>query len=345
MALPTSIVLVLSGFALVLLGARQAWTRLPVLLAGLIMAVAFVGLGGYFTGLPAAYAWGQPIHMALLTCLSALVVVVGILGWMLAGPQKNKGVEGWLMPFVVTGGAILVVVGALAFASIRLQETTTGWVAHTERIISTVNVLSLRISQIESAVRGYVISGDKAYLDGRPIRAKEAVENLETLRVLVADDPAQTARVLELIPVVRAKIARNDAVFALCVKEDRTAAATIIANNSGLSMTKEIRRLIGEIEGEERRLLTLREAESARSAHLTRGVILLGGGITLALLATALIVVRRNAKARTSNSALPPGFSTTSAGNTATCATSPPVPVAAGAFAASPAFASFVPTQ
>jgi len=298
MAVPSAIALFLCGLAMIFLGMRQPWTRLLGLLTGLIMAVAFVGLCGYLTGLPVAYAWGQPIHMALLTCLCLLVMAAGLFGWTMTTPHPYKGIEDRLMPFFITTGAILMVVGVITLASIRLQEKTADWVGHTEQVITTVNVMELRLSQIESAVRGYVITGEREYLEGRPAKARQAREKLETLRVLVSDNPAQAAQVAELIPIVRAKLARNDAVFAFCEAGDRASASAIIANSSGLRLTGEILRITGMIEDDERRLLALRQMEGAHSARQTRGVILLGGILTFGLLAIALIIVRRNTKAR-----------------------------------------------
>ncbi|HTJ78328.1 MAG TPA: PAS domain S-box protein [Rariglobus sp.] len=298
MAVPTAIVFMLVGSTLIFLSRRQPWLRILGVLSGLIMAVAFVGICGYATGLTVAYAWGQPIHMALLTCLGLLIMSAGLWGWILAGSRVQKEIDARVLPFFVTMGSLLVVVGVIAFASIQLQQKTTNWVGHTEQVITTVNVMELRISQIESAVRGYVISGDKAYLDNRTSKAAEAREKLEVLRTLVSDNPPQEARIARLIPVVLAKIARNDSVFAFCEVGDRASASAIIANNSGFRLTMEIRRLTGQIEDEERRLLALREADSAYSARQTRGVILLGGCLTLGLLTIAMIVVRRNMKAR-----------------------------------------------
>ena len=297
MAVPAAFVMVLCGIALVLMSMHRPRPRLLGLLAGLIMAVAFVGLCGYFTGLSVAYAWGQPIHMALLTCLCLLITTSGLWGWTL-GFHKNKAVEERLMPFFITAGSILIVVGAITVASIRLQETTTKWVGHTGEVINTINVMELRLSQIESAVRGYVISGDQAYLDGRPEKAADARAKLEALRLLIADNAVQIPRVAELTPVVQAKIARNDSLFELCRAGKREEAAAMIADNVGLRLTLELRRISGDLEIEERRLLVLRKTEGIRSARQTRGVVLLGVSLTLVLLGLAMIVVRRNTRAR-----------------------------------------------
>jgi PAS domain S-box-containing protein len=298
MAVPTATILIPCGLVLVLLSLRGSWNRLTGLLTGLIMAAAFAGMCGYATGWAQAYGWGAPINMALMTSLCFLILTVGLTGWLLSDSPALLSVERRLMPFFVASGAIIVVVGVITIASLRLQQTTTVWVGHTEVVITTIKDIELRLSQIESAVRGYAVTGDENYLEGREEKAMEARDKLEELHGLVADSTAQTERVVEFIPVVQAKLDRNDRVYALCKAGDRAGAIALISNHAGLILTKDIRQLAGRIEQEERRLLAMREAASRRSARETRTVILMGGTLVLGLLGAAIYIVRRNTQAR-----------------------------------------------
>ena len=298
MALPTAVSLLLCGAILILLGVRRPWLPAIGLLTGLLLAVAFIALSGYATGLGAAYGWGQPTHMALLTCLCVVFVAFGLLGWMLAGAFAGQGVEDRLIPFFVMAGASILVVGVIMFASLRLQDSMTVSVRHTEEVLTTIELMELRLSQIESAVRGYAVTGDNAYLDGRSENAREARLKLDELRRLVADNPLQRDRVEALAPKVKAKIARNDAVFAFCQAGNREAAAAIISNHAGMVLSREIRRLAGEIESEERSQRATNEATSRRSTRQTRGVIVAGGVVAITLLVAAVGIVRRNTRAR-----------------------------------------------
>jgi two-component system, sensor histidine kinase and response regulator len=97
---------------------------------------------------------------------------------------------------------------------------------------------------------------------------------------------------------VQAKLARNDEIVALCHAGDRAAAAAIISSLSNVVLTQELSRITDEISGEERRLLAVRQAASTFSTRQTRNVIWMGGGLVLGLLAVALIIVRRNIRAR-----------------------------------------------
>ena len=298
MSVPTAAGLVLCGLSLVFLGLRRSRVKLLSLFTGLIMAVAFVALCGYLTGLSVAYGWGQPIHMALLTCLCLLIVAIGLFGWIASQSLAGQDVEERLLPFFITSGAIIVVVGVIVFASLRLQESTATWVGHTEKVITTIKVIELRLSQLESEVRGYVITGDKVYLEGHDEKVKEARARLAELQFLVSDNPMQGDRLAALAPVVQTKINRNNAVYAFCLAGDREGASAVIANKEGLGLTLEIRRIAAEIETEERRLLTIREAAGRRSAQQTRIVILLGSVGMVGLLIAGLLLVRRASRAR-----------------------------------------------
>jgi PAS domain S-box-containing protein len=298
MAAPSAFAFVLCGVVLVALGMRRSMTHLLGLLAGAIMAVAFVALCGYATGLSVASGWGQPFHMAILTCLCLLVVAVGLSGWLLTdtGTLRSEGAR--LMPFFIAAGVIILVVSVISFGSLRLQETTTRWVGHTESVITTVNLMKLRISQVEAAVRGYVITGEKDYLIDWEARAQDARERLNVLLDLVSDDPVQRARVEALVPPIEAKLMRNAEVYRLCLAGNREEAALLISSNTGVLLNQAIRRGTSDIERDERWLLARREAESARSARQTRRVILLGGLLMLGLFIAAGAVVRRSAQAR-----------------------------------------------
>jgi PAS domain S-box-containing protein len=298
MALPTAVLFILSGLLLVLLSSCGSCTRLIGLLTGLIMAAAFTALCGYASGFSGAYGWGVPIDMALLTCLCFLTLTIGLNGWLLSDSPVLQSVERRLMPFFVASGVIIVVVGVITIASLRLQQATTAWVGRTEVVVTTIKDIELMLSQIESAVRGYVVTGDSVYLEGRDEKALAARAKLEELRELVANNREQGERVEALIPVVQAKVDRNDTVYALCIVGKRGSASAMISNQGGLLLTRDIRRLAGKIEDEERQLLESREAASRRSAVQTRVVILVGGTLVLGLLGAAIVIVRRNSQAR-----------------------------------------------
>ena len=298
MAVPTAVMLVLCGAALVLISARKTWMRLIIFLAGLIVAVTFVALCGYLTGLSVAYAWGQPIHMSLLTCLCLLISAGSLLGWVLTQPVVRLSVEARLMPFFVTTVAIILVVGIISFSSSIVQEKTTWWVTHSEEVIGALNILELRVVQLESAVRGYALTGDPGCLEQRETWAKEAREQLVLLPAMVADNPGQTVRVAAFILPVRAKLARNDAIYALCIAGDRSGATAMISTGTGVTLANTIRLLAGEIIAEEHHLLALRQAASARSTAQVRKVVFLGSVLTIGLLLIALWIVRRSTAAR-----------------------------------------------
>jgi PAS domain S-box-containing protein len=298
MAINTAAMFALSGVALGMMTTRRLRTRTLVMLAAGILAVAFLSLCGYLTELEAAYSWGFPKAMTFVSCIGLLAAAAGVLGWTLNQPVSRESVETRLMPFFATAGAIIVVVGAISLFSSMRQQQANESLNHTERVVATLNILQLRISQLESAVRGYVISGQQIYLDERPAKAADARAKVADLQELVGDNPMQAARLKALVSAVQTKLARNDAVYALCVAENRSAAAAIIANNTGLALTTEIRRIATEMEAQERNVLDMREASGGRIARQTRGVILLGGVLTLGLLAVSLMIVRRNTLAR-----------------------------------------------
>jgi PAS domain S-box-containing protein len=297
MAPNTAVSLLACGLVTGLLGTRRFWMRTFILFAGLVMAVAFLALCGYLADLPTAYTWGAR-GMSLPASLGFLVAAGGIFGWTLSGMEARKEAQTRLTPFFVVAGAVVLAVGVLAGVSSRQQEKTTWWVDHTERALTTLTGLELGIIQLESGVRGYAVSGDNIYLALHDEWRADVLYKFALLRELVSDNPGQSARMAELAPLIEAKLARNDLVYALCRSGKRSEAAEAISTNKGVRLTGEIHRVAQAVEAEERRLLIMRESASASSAGQTRAGVLLGSVLACFTLAMGWLILRRVESAR-----------------------------------------------
>src|SRR4051812_620916 len=69
------------------------------------------------------------------------------------------------------------------------------WVDHSDQVISHIYDLQKQLSDQESAVRGYLLSEDRAFLE--PYEHAQPRTIFAELKDLVADNPAQQSRVEE----------------------------------------------------------------------------------------------------------------------------------------------------
>jgi signal transduction histidine kinase/CheY-like chemotaxis protein/CHASE3 domain sensor protein len=89
--------------------------------------------------------------------------------------------------------ALLVVVGAILWAQIARMKEMALWVDHTDRVIARIYDVQKQIADQESALRGYLISEDRSFLE--PYEQSQPARMLGELHDLVADNPAQVERV------------------------------------------------------------------------------------------------------------------------------------------------------
>ena len=96
---------------------------------------------------------------------------------------------------ILTPVALLFIVGGLLTIQIVRMTDTARWVDHTDGVISRIHDLQRQIIDQETGVRGYLLTGDRVFLE--PYERAHPLDLFAELSPLVADNPAQQARVLE----------------------------------------------------------------------------------------------------------------------------------------------------
>ncbi len=147
----------------------------------------------------------------------------------------------------------------------------------------------------ESSSRGYVISGDRGFLDHAGAELLAYEQNLAVARELVRDSPAQAKRMSELDALARGKLEFVAANVALRDEGDTVVVARRVAGRHGKQLMDELRRKSAEMEVAERHDL---ERLSATAARTERDGVLAVGATALAillLLAQSVVRARRDA--------------------------------------------------
>ncbi|MBK5541190.1 response regulator [Pseudomonas sp. TH05] len=68
------------------------------------------------------------------------------------------------------------------------------WVEHTDRVINNVNEASKLTVDLETGMRGFLITGDERFLDPYEVAKPRIIDELQSLQQLVADNPQQVDR-------------------------------------------------------------------------------------------------------------------------------------------------------
>ncbi|HEX4648792.1 MAG TPA: CHASE3 domain-containing protein [Steroidobacteraceae bacterium] len=188
----------------------------------------------------------------------------------------------------------LAVVAVASFRSAERLSENAGWVAHTDEVLAQLQLVLATATDGETAERGYVITGDEAYLEPyeRAVRSIDAPYG-DLLR-LTSDNAAQQRRLDRLEALLRERMEQLRRVIELQRNEGFESARAVILTGASRRIDGEIRRIIDEMKAAERALLTERQARTRRSVLVTQSTIIGTGALAFALLGIALIFIRRD---------------------------------------------------
>lgn len=72
------------------------------------------------------------------------------------------------------------------------------WVEHTDQVIARSNENLRQSVECESSLRGFLLSGDEAFLEGYQETAPRLLGGLQALRELIRDNPVQSERLARI---------------------------------------------------------------------------------------------------------------------------------------------------
>jgi signal transduction histidine kinase/DNA-binding response OmpR family regulator/CHASE3 domain sensor protein len=157
------------------------------------------------------------------------------------------------LPLAMSVLSSIVFVGIIAYLINVLA-----WVERSERVIGKANEVSRLSAEMETGLRGYLISGEDAFLSPYLLAAPRLPSELQTLENLVADHPGQ-ADLVRRIAATQAEWQRFVSGM-MSRKRDGIEYLEWIKSGRGKVLTDEVRRGFDEFLDNERRLLAERNA-------------------------------------------------------------------------------------
>jgi methyl-accepting chemotaxis protein len=190
--------------------------------------------------------------------------------------------------------ALLVVIGAVAFVNIGKLMESVGWVAHSHQVVEHLDNLLSHLKDAETGQRGYLLTGEKSYLDPYDSALERVNADISELRRLTADNPDQQRRLDSLEPLVTAKLAELHATIQLRQTKGLAAALPMVLTDNGKATMDTIRQQVGRMQSEEESLLAAREHDQAKRALTTTRVIVFGSVLAFVIMSFAGFLLTRN---------------------------------------------------
>jgi methyl-accepting chemotaxis protein len=189
---------------------------------------------------------------------------------------------------------ILAVVGAMSYRSTTLLIDNSDWVAHSHRVVETLESVVAQMTNAETGQRGYLLTGQERYLEPYHAATGAIEGKLSELANLIADNSQQQSRLGELKPLVAAKLAELQQTITLRREKGPEAAREIVLTDKGKQIMDEIRKVVAQMQAEENKLLNERAEESKNSAHATTSTIVWGSLAAFVLVGISGVMIQRS---------------------------------------------------
>jgi PAS domain S-box-containing protein len=208
------------------------------------------------------------------------------------------GVEAPLRRWAMAGTAVALLatgfMGFMSWRSVVKAAKDAGMVAHTQEVRSSLEAALRHVDDIETGTRAFEIRGKdsllKAYLEGQ----RAIPGDIQTLRILVADNSSQEDHLVNLESQVNAKVEYSQKMVAEKRRTGKLATPATFFESDQL-MTR-VRDTVALMDGEERALLDERTQESLVTQRRTRTIIVFTSLASAIFLLLAGSAISREAK-------------------------------------------------
>jgi PAS domain S-box-containing protein len=196
---------------------------------------------------------------------------------------------------LVLGGAILIValIAGLSYYDWRQLTIHNREAERTRDFIAQANALLSSLKDAETGQRGFLLTGDEAYLDPYRRAVLEIPNDLRVLGDKTPSDPGQQAAVQNIQQLAEQKLSELQQTLDLASRDQRAAALSIVSGGSGKRIMDRLRQLCAEIGQTESQRLVESTQKAQHSENRTRLISTGGSSVLLVFLLGATAIIRR----------------------------------------------------
>lgn len=205
----------------------------------------------------------------------------------------------WRTLFVVLALSCLGVVGWVSFRDMGSLASADQWEKHTYEVLLELEQLMSAVKDAETGQRGYLLTGNEAYLEPYTNTIQEIGQRQATLLRLTADNPSQQKRLAEVANLIQERLRILEKLIELRRTQGQEAAMKVLMMGQGKVVMDSIREHVAAATAEEERLLG--ERTQGKIVRVNNTVWMLGLGGVLGgsvILGIVLLLQHENARRR-----------------------------------------------
>ncbi|MES2236739.1 MAG: CHASE3 domain-containing protein [Pseudomonadota bacterium] len=195
----------------------------------------------------------------------------------------------WTVGMKIGAGYVLALIVLCIFGTVSYRNITEFIYAaqmrgHTNQVLLTLQETLSTMQDAETGQRGYIITGEERYLE--PYQTGTAVVNqtIQNLRRLTANNPNQQRRLDAIEPLIAGKISELRQTIDLRRSKGFDAVLQVIQMDRGKKIMDDFRKIIAEMENEEKLLLEQRDAKVQASSEITISILVYGTAFAFVVL-------------------------------------------------------------
>ncbi len=177
----------------------------------------------------------------------------------------------------------VIIVGVVGYISIARLRNSTREVSDTYSIIDRLSELMSVMKDAETGQRGYLLTGDDAYLEPYTAADASIYSVIKQLREITADSPSQSHRLDLAAGLAQSKMAELKQTIDLRRSAGLDAALKVVATNQGKVLMGKLRQVITEMDNEERASLREEITRADFAANVSEATIVLAALAAFAL--------------------------------------------------------------
>ena len=207
-----------------------------------------------------------------------------------------------LVPALLFLAIVIVALNAwFAFRAVNDLLTSERWVEHTWQTANQVERIMSSAKDAETGARGYLLTGDDAYLTPYRDATRDLPAKLDRFQSLTSDNASQQQRIAAMRASLQQRFATLEQSVALRRAGNTDMLKSFLLSGTGKAQMDHLRSIADAMESEESRLLALRTASAQSNSTRARIAVLLASTIDFLLILFAFRYLAQERNLRIQN--------------------------------------------